>query len=425
MTALWFLPLLLLAVLRPTSADGWQPVANTMTDPRWAPAYTLLAGGARGLIVGGYSFPADRCVATADEFDPRTRCFVPCAGRLAVPRNFAQASLLPSGHVLITGGYNTVLGSLDSAELYDPARRVFELLPARLAVPRELFTATPLADGRVLMVGGFNTHRGRTQASAEIYDPATRAFTLTGSLTTDRFGQDAVRLADGRVLVVGGTHWFVRHPALKLASGEIYDPLTGRFHATRGPLHFPRDRPTATLLPDGTVLVAGGQNDAGEPEQAEVFDPKTETFSLLPGKMTAPRMAHTAAALPGGRVLLAGGWSVPMAATTGSVELYDPLSQRFTALPPLPAGAHDQALLVFPNGLVLIAGGKEAGGGKKPRSVRATSGSCLARKTSISKPLISRKTGNPVTLAVSDPAPCSEDRGVPKSTHNCIVRQNC
>ena len=364
MTAGRLLPLLLLAALCPAHADGWQPVANTMSDPRWAPASTLLAGGTRGLIAGGYSFPADRCVATADEFDPQTRRFVPCAGRLTVPRNFAQASLLPGGRVLVSGGYNTILGSLDSAELYDPQARTFALLPARLAVPRELFTATTLADGRLLIVGGFNTHRGRTQASAEIYDPAARTFTPTGSLATDRFGQDAVRLADGRVLIVGGTHWFVRRPAAKLASAEIYDPQTGRFHDA-GLLHFPRDRPTATLLPGGTVLVAGGQNDAGEPEQAELFDPKTETFSLLPGKMAAPRMAHAAASLPDGLVLLAGGWSVPLSATTGSAERYDPDTRLFSPLPPLPEGAHDQALLVFPGGLVLVAGGKQAGGGKE------------------------------------------------------------
>jgi hypothetical protein len=355
--------LFLMLFLRPALADAWLPTINTMSDPRWASAYTLLAGGTRGLIAGGYSFPAGRCVATADEFDPATRRFHPCAGRLSVPRNFAQASLLPDGRVLISGGYNTILGSLNSAELYDPVTRTFQLLPVRLAVPRELFTATTLTDGRVLIAGGFNTHRGRTQRSAEIYDPEKQTFTLTDSLTTDRFGADAVRLADGRVLIVGGTHWFVRAPAVKLASAEIYDPATGRFHETHAPLNFPRDRPTTTLLPDGTVLVAGGQNDAGEPEQAELFDPQTETFSVVPSKMIAPRMAHTAARLPSGQVLLAGGWSVPLAATTGSAELYDPPTRAFLLLPALPVGAHDQALLVFPSGLALVAGGKQAGGG--------------------------------------------------------------
>lgn len=370
-----FLALLGLAALGPARADGWTPTANTMSDPRWAPAYALLAGGARGLIAGGYSFPTDRCVATADEFDPQVRRFLPCAGRLHVPRNFTQSTLLPDGYVLIAGGYNTVLGSLDSAEVYDPVTRTFALLSHRLGTPRELFTATTLADGRVLLVGGFNTHRGRTQATADVYDSAQRTFTSTGSLATDRFGQDAVRLADGRVLVVGGTHWFVGRPAVKLASAEIYDPATGRFHETHAPMHFPRDRPTATLLPDGTVLIAGGQNDAVGPHQCEIFDPRTEQFTTLAARLTTARMAHSAVTLPDGRVLLAGGWCSEIKATTGSVEIYDPATQSFTTAPALPQSGHDLALLAFPDGQVLAAGGKQVEGGHE----RALSAAFVSR----------------------------------------------
>ena len=352
------LALLLLFV----QGGGWTATPNTMTDPRWAAASTLLSGGGRGLIVGGYSYPAGRCVATADEFDPVTRRFIPVKGRLNIPRNFAQASPLADGKVLICGGYNTVLGTLDTAEEFDPGTQKFRLLPARLEMPRELFSATALQDGRILIAGGFNTHRGRTSALAEVYDPQAQTFTPTGSLGEDRFGQDAVRLADGRVLVAGGTHWFAGRPGVPLASAEIYDPASGRFHFTRAPMTFARDRPTATRLPDGTVLIAGGQNGANEPVQAELFHPDTETFTTVPAPMS-PRMAHSAASLPGGDVLLSGGWSVPLAATTGSVEVYNPQTQTFTAEPPLPSGAHDEILLVFPGGLVLVAGGKEASAG--------------------------------------------------------------
>ena len=277
--------------------------------------------------------------------------------------------------------------------------------PAVCSAPRELFTATPLADGRVLLVGGFNTHRGRTQATAEVYDPVTRTFTPTGSLAADRFGQDAVRLADGRVLVVGGTHWFVRRPAVKLASAEIYDPATGRFHETRAPMHFPRDRPTATLLPDGTVLIAGGQNDAGEPEQAELFDPKTETFTLLPGKMVSPRMAHAAArsartAVFCWRAAGASRWRPRPAAWSDMI----PHPQIFTPCPTLPQGAHDQALLVFPSGLVLVAGGKEAGGGKE--TSLATGLHLALRPANLSvNLLISRNTRKPGISGSECPSP--------------------
>lgn len=360
---LWIAFLLALLAACPAGADGWIKTMNTMSDPRWAPAYTLLAGGTRALIAGGYSFPTGRCVATADEFDPQTRRFVPCAGQMAVPRNFAQANLLPDGRVLISGGYNTILGSLNSAEVYDPNTRTFTRLPTRMTAPRELFTATMLTDGRVLLVAGFDTHRGRTLPTAELYDPHTQTFTPTGSLATDRFGQDAVCLSDGRVLVVGGQHWFVGKPGVPLTSAEIYDPAIGRWHETHSPLHFARDRPTLTLLPGGKVLVAGGQNGTAEPGGAEVFDPYMETFTVLPGGLLSPRMAHSAAALPDGQVLLVGGWSIAEAATTRRAERFDPKTQTFLPAPLLPAGAHDEALLVFPSGLILVAGGKQAGSG--------------------------------------------------------------
>ncbi len=356
---------LLALLLRPVFAeggDGWMPTVNAMSDPRWAAASVLLPNG-RGLVAGGYSFPADRCVATADEFDPKTRRFTPCRGHLNIPRNFAQASSLPDGRVLISGGYNTVLGSLNTVEVFDPETQEFTLLPGRLETPRELFTATILADGRVLIVGGFNTHRGRTQASAEVYDPKTQKFRPTGSLAEDRFGQCAVRLADGRVLVAGGTHWFAGRPGVPLASAEIYDPASGRFHAPRGPMAAARDRPTAILLSDGSVLIAGGQNGASEPAQAELFDPKTETFTALLSPLITPRMAHSAETLADGTVLLSGGWSTALGATTGRAETYDPATQSFMAVPTVPIGTHDQTLLVFPGGLVLVAGGKQASAG--------------------------------------------------------------
>ena len=357
--------LLLTLLARPAFAEGaggWVQTPNTMTDPRWAAASVLLADG-RGLIVGGYSYPADRCVASADEFDPETRRFVPCTGRLQAPRNFASASLLPDGKVLVAGGYNTVLGSLATAEVFDPKSQKFTLLPSQLETPRELFTATTLLDGKVLIAGGFNTHRGRTSATAEVFDPTTQMFTRAGPLAGDRFGQCAARLADGRVLVAGGTHWFARHPGVPLASAEIYDPATGKFQTTHGPMAFARDRPTATLLPDGSVLIAGGQNGPNEPASVELFDPKTETFKTLPGLLITPRMAHSAETLPGGTVLLSGGWSTAEAATTKSAELFDPETQTFAQEPAVPIGTHDQTLLVFPNGLVLVAGGKQASAG--------------------------------------------------------------
>lgn len=359
-------PLLLaLLILTPAHADGWQAVPNAMRDGRWAPAFCLLPGGQSALICGGYSYTANACTASADRFDARLRRFVPCRARLTYPRDFAVA--VPSnGSVLVIGGYNTVLGSLRTVEVYHPQTDTFALLPSGLSTPRELFTATPLAGGGVLVVGGFNTHAHVTQSSAELFDPHACSFVSLGShLADDRFGHAACRLADGRVLIVGGTHWRVGRPTTVLASAEVYDPRTQTFHRTRTPMQTPRDRPSATLLPDGTVLIAGGQNGSDGPRTGELFHPDTETFTTLPAGLGEARMAHADIALPDGRILLAGGWGPDAHATLPTAEVFSPQTRTFAPGPALPWSAHDLALVCFPGGLVLAAGGKQVQSGRE------------------------------------------------------------
>jgi hypothetical protein len=118
-------------------------------------------------------------------------------------------------------------------------------------------TATLLANGKVLVLGGLmSMDVTGVVSSAELYDPATGAFTPTGSMTEAREEHTATLLPDGRVLIVGGNS-----VTDTLASAEIYDPLTGSF-AFAGSMGTPRSTHTATLLPDGTVLAAGGNSKA-------------------------------------------------------------------------------------------------------------------------------------------------------------------
>jgi hypothetical protein len=63
---------------------------------------------------------------------------------------------------------------------------------------------------------------------------------------------------------------------------------------------------TATLLPDGRVLVVGGGNGTGPTASEELWDPATATFSRA-GSLAGARMMHTATLLPDGRVLVVGG----------------------------------------------------------------------------------------------------------------------
>jgi hypothetical protein len=129
-----------------------------------------------------------------------------------------------------------------------------------LKTNRSLHTATLLADGRVLVVGGFDGKRGLD--TSELWDPKSGAFRLSGRLRQVRWSHTAVRLADGRVLVVGGEGPDPMIVASALESAEIWDPASERWTRTDD-LEEAATEATATLLPDGRVLFAGGHNPDG------------------------------------------------------------------------------------------------------------------------------------------------------------------
>src|SRR5438093_8655597 len=122
----------------------------------------------------------------------------------------------------------------------------------------------------------------------------------TGNLVTARTRHTATLLPNGKVLVAGGNNG----PAL--SSAELYDPASGTWTAT-GSLGTARERPTATLLPNGKVLVAGrAADDTNDFKSAELYDPATGTWTAT-GSMATGRAYHTATLLANGKVLVAGG----------------------------------------------------------------------------------------------------------------------
>ena len=114
---------------------------------------------------------------------------------------------------------------------------------------------------------------------------------------------------------------------------------------------------TATLLPGGKVLVAGGRTpDSDAVTSAELYDPATNTWSSA-GTMSAPRASATATLLPDGQVLVAGGYTGSDPAVNVSAELYDPMTNAWAATGSLGHSRGNQTATLLPGGKVLIAGG--------------------------------------------------------------------
>ncbi|HKP03197.1 MAG TPA: kelch repeat-containing protein [Chthoniobacterales bacterium] len=231
-----------------------------------------------------------------------------------------------------------------------------------LAQVRRAHTATLLSDGRVLVAGGdiADGFSGTIIDSAELYDPASRSWSATGSLINGRTSHTATLLPDGKVLLVGG-----RNTGGDLATAELYDPATGTWMPT-GRLNTQRRSHAATLLPNGKVLVTGGLQ-GGSPganysalSSAELYDPATGTWTIT-GSLGAARGDHTSTLLASGKVLVVGGRprfsgqdGNPRVTT---VELYDPATGNWSSTGSLNFGRSGHTATLMPNGEVLAAAG--------------------------------------------------------------------
>ena len=230
---------------------------------------------------------------------------------------------------------------------------------ANLATGREEHTATLLPNGKILVAGGTDG-RGKVLASAELYDPGRNRWTSAGSMAATRIDHTATLLPSGKVLVAGGL--VMPYPAPSLASAELYDPSTNAW-SMAAPMIESRTRHTATLLPDGRVLVVGGQrfdfHDGGlfpgRPRAAEIYDPKANRWSAT-SPMGESRLGQTATMLPDGRVLVVGGQDEGIG-IFNSTEIYDAANDRWISAAPMAVARTGHLATRMANGDVFVAGG--------------------------------------------------------------------
>jgi N-acetylneuraminic acid mutarotase len=261
-------------------------------------------------------------------------------------RNADTATLLPSGKVLVAGGFGTRLKPLASAEIYDPARNSWTLTSS-LPATRFSHAASLLPDGRVLLVGGIvNGHISR---STVIYNPATNLWTAGRPTQLLHAGVSAATLPDRHVLIIG---------AFGGGSETFHPESNGWTVSGATPL---RQTPIMVRLLNGSVLLASGEGTHHRDLlSAALFDPATGLWHST-GSMRSRRNLAAAALLLDGRVLVAGG-EQPSVHVLKSVELYDPSSESWTQGPSMAVRRDGAAATTLPDGKVMVCGGADFDG---------------------------------------------------------------
>jgi N-acetylneuraminic acid mutarotase len=333
----------------------WITLGNSVSG-RWRHTLTLLPDG-RVLAVGGWS--GTRTLASAEIYDPSTGNWRLVTSNMSTARREHTATLLPDGRVLVAGGHNIdepdvlVVGALvdqalNSVEIFDPVSETWQSVPS-LNASRYGHTATRLNDGRVLVTGGRRPSGGleifASTAQAEVFNPATGAWTVLPAMTGARDSHRAVLLPNGKVLVAGGQSVVGDSPGVPSASAELFDPATNTW-ATTGAMTAARSHLSLNVLPDGRVLAVGGY---GSSASAEAYNTTTGTWSAVASPASG-HVEHISVLLPNGRVLVAGGG-------TGATSIYDPVANEWSDSGTLNQARGSHATVLLANGDVLISGG--------------------------------------------------------------------
>jgi len=331
-----------------STADSFSSTSPMFT-PRNGHTATLLATG-KVLIAGGYVNSGNNSTNSAELFDPATGNYTPTGSMLDYHAEHT-ATLLANGKVLVVdNGTNST-----AAELYDPVSGTWSAAgPTPPLNPRH--GVALLNDGRVLVTGGTTSTGIFVSSNACLFNPSNSSWTVTGSMSTPRADLTTTLLTNGNVLAAGGiTPNIFDNGALDPTTvAELFDSKTGTWSTTTA-MNSARSAHNANLLPNGKVLVSGGQ------ATAELYDPGTATWTTT-GTNIAIRTYCPSVQLLNGQIILVAGLvgtsgilNIPI--NTNSTEIFDPTTGRWRPGPSLTYSPAHTAAILLPNGKVLVNGG--------------------------------------------------------------------
>jgi hypothetical protein len=379
------------------------PAAAQIATGAWIDGPDLVKGQAtsyldvlpdgRPIVTGGFTrslFTGD-ALDTVEILDEAQNAWVEAPPFPGTPRGVHFTWALPDGTLLLAGGMPAWDGEFCGPNapgfsgafptdcwLFHPDTGEWtETAPLPFGIAATHVRQVVLRDGRALLAGG-ETYDGLSSSScpfpclaeALLYTPAqggapafwdfTRS-AQTGAITSLHEGRGdfgTVVLPDGRVMLVGGRAGVPGFPlGGPRGTAEIFDPATGEWTLTQmppvagedidgvTPVPGGRDACTATLLPDGTVLVIGGEYlqtpDVDTRRKSTLYyRPATDTWERGPDLLT-PHSSHAAVPQPNGDVLVMSGFGGNPDGFLAECERYVAATGSFVPAPPLPAGTAD------------------------------------------------------------------------------------